>query len=312
MSKRILTALLCAVMLFSILPPVSAASSRQAGAVTTQTGSLNVRSSPSAASRVLTALPKGSHITLLNKSGSWWYVEYGKGLYGYCHSDYITPIAGTFATVALSAGSLNVRTGPGTGYSAIDWLTPDEPLVILSATDGWCRILYRGIKTGYASARYLRSNSSITLAVPDYKQTDSRWANITLGASGKTISQIGCATTAIAMLESYRTGSVIYPDAMARQLRYTASGSVYWPAHYTVVTTGDYLPQILKLLQAGKPVLFGAKNNWGGQHWVVITGFRGGSLAPENFTIRDPGSNSRTTLAQFLESYPVFYKFFHY
>ena len=39
-----------------------------------------------------------------------------------------------------------------------------------------------------------------------------------IGSSGKTIAQIGCATTGIAMLESYRTGSNIYPDAMSRKI----------------------------------------------------------------------------------------------
>ena len=33
---------------------------------------------------------------------------------------------------------------------------------------------------------------------------------------------------------------------------------------------------------------------------------------PENFRINDPGSNSRVNLQQFLDAYPVFYKFFHY
>ena len=63
----------------------------------------------------------------------------------------------------------------------------------------------------------------------------------------------------------------------------------------------------------GTGVLFGAKKSGGGQHWVVITGFTGGSrLTADRFTINDPGSNSRTNLQQFLNAYPTFYKYFYY
>ena len=48
------------------------------------------------------------------------------------------------------------------------------------------------------------------------------------------------------------------------------------------------------------------------QHWVVITGFAGGSLSASNFIINDPGTGSRTNLQQFLNAYPTFYKFFYY
>ena len=315
MIKRMMTLCLCAVVLLGLLStPAAAQRIKTPGTVVTQWGSLNIRQSPSIGGTLLTTLSKGSYITLLSRSGAWWYVEYAKNRYGYCHSDYIAQLSGTEAEVSLSSGYLNVRSGPGTDYAAKDRLTDGEQVVVLSASGGWSRILYHGVKTGYVSARYLKGENSgaISLKVPSYKQTDSRWANVKIGSSGKTISQIGCATTAIAMLESYRTGTVIYPDGMSQRLSYTATGSVYWPSHYQVSTDSNYLALVFSLLQQGKPVLFGGKTGQGGQHWVVITGFTGGSLSAENFTIQDPGSNSRTTLDQFLRSYPVFYKLFHY
>jgi hypothetical protein len=127
------------------------------------------------------------------------------------------------------------------------------------------------------------------------------------------MAQIGCATTAIAMVESHRQGRTIYPDEMMRDLRYTPSGSVYWPEHYTTVTdTAGYLSRIYQLLKQGKPILFGAKNAYGKQHWVVITGFTGGSLTAQNLTIHDPGTYSRTNLQQLLDLYPIVYKYFYY
>jgi len=146
------------------------------------------------------------------------------------------------------------------------------------------------------------------------KQTDSRWADKTIGSSGKTFAQIGCATTAIAMIESHRRGNTVYPDDMAEELRYTPSGSVYWPSDYIAVTdSSGYLEQIYRLLRQGKAILFGARNLYGSQHWVVIRGFSGGqTLTASGFQINDPGTYSRTNLKQFLDSYPNFYKYFYY
>ena len=305
--------LLC---LLCLAPRAEAATlSSKAGAVTTSGGSLNVRSQPSSGAAVVASLKKGSYITLMEKNGSWWRVEYAKGKYGYCHSDYITIVQGTPVTVRTCGGNLNIRSGPGTSYGKAGTLANGEVVLFLKSSGSWSRVLYGGTKTGWVSAQYLSNYyGAISLSVPNFKQTDSRWAEKTIGSSGKTFSQIGCATTAIAMMESYRTGSTIYPDAMARQLRYTDSGNVYWPSHYKTVTNGSgYLSAVYEKLRQGRPVLFGATNAYGSQHWVVITGYTGGSsLSPSGFTIHDPGTWSRTNLQQFISAYPNFYKYFYY
>lgn len=321
--KRILSLMLAAVLILGVLivpTQVRAAAANSQAGVIKAVGGLNVRSDASTNSRVLTTLGNGTYITLLSKSGAWWRVEYGDGRYGYCHGDYITGVASTTAVVNTNAEGLNVRIGPGTSYSRIGGLSRGYRVVVLSTSGGWSRILYSGNKTGYVSAQYLAGNSTgssgqaaVKLSVPSFKQADSRWSWVTLGSSGKTMAKIGCATTAIAMMESYRTGTTVYPDAMSKKLSYTSSGSVYWPSHYVTVTnSAGYLSKIHELLKQGKPVLFGAKNSYGTQHWVVITGFTGGALEASNFTINDPGSNTRSTLQQFLNAYPTFYKYFHY
>lgn len=321
--RKILSLFLTVIILVGILAvPVksyAATSSSQAGIVSVSSGTLNVRKSASASAAVAASLSKGSYVTLISKYGSWWYVEYGKDQYGYCHSDYISTVSGSPATVNIQSGTLNVRGGAGTSYAVTGSLAKGETVIVLMTSGDWKYILYHGTKTGYVSARYLsgsQSNgySAISLSVPNFKQTDSRWANVTLGSSGKTISQIGCATTGVAMIESYRTGMTIYPDAMSKKLTYSSTGSVYWPSNYTAVTNNSgYLAGIYEQLKLGKPVLFGAKTSAGGQHWVVITGFTGGdTLTASGFTINDPGSSSRTNLRQLLNAYPVFYKYFYY
>lgn len=302
-----------------IIPTTAATTSSKAGVVSVTSGKLNVRSSSSTSGTVVSSLSKGSYVTLMSKSGNWWRVEYADGKYGYCHADYIKTTTGTPATVKISSGSLNVRSGAGTSYSKVASLYNGEVVIVLGTSGSWSKILYNGTKIGYVSSQYLSTSGSsnyskIYLNVPSFKQTDKRWANVKIGSSGKTIAQIGCVTTAIAMMESYRTGTTIYPDAMSKKLSYSSSGNVYWPSNYTAVTSSSgYLSGIYSKLKAGKPVLFGAKKSSGTQHWVVITGYTGGStLTASGFTINDPGSNSRTTLQQFLNEYPTFYKYFYY
>ena len=285
-----------------------------AGIVSTTSGNLNVRSGASTGSSISASLKKGSYVTLISRSGSWWYLEYEKGKYGYSHSDYIKTVSGIPAVVQTQSGNLNVRSGAGTNYAVTGRLPKGENVIVLSTSGNWSRILYHGSKTGYVSSQYLSHGKypAVALGLPNFKQTDSRWANTVIANSGKTIAQIGCTTTAIAMMESYRTGKTIYPDAMSKKLSYSSSGDLYWPSDYQVSFSFS-LETIYNQLKQGKPVLIGAKKSTGKQHWVVISGFTGsGTLSASSFTVLDPGSNSRTTLQHLLNEYPVFYKYFVY
>lgn len=322
--KRILSIILTLIITLSalVIPIKSygATHTSQAGVVSISSGVLNVRKSASTGSVIVATLPRNSYITLISQSGDWYYVEYADGKYGYCHKDYIKLDSGKTATVSTQSTSLNVRSGAGTSYAIKDKIQKGDIVIVLSTTNGWSKILYNGVKTGFVSSTYLSTNtittnySKISLSVPSFKQTDSRWANVKIGTSGKTIAQIGCVTTAIAMMESYRTGTTIYPDAMSKKLSYSSTGNVYWPSNYTAVTNSNgYLSKIYQKLKEGKPVLFGAKKSSGTQHWVVIMGYNGGdTLTPSGFIINDPGSNRRTNLQHLLNEYPTFYKYFNY
>lgn len=119
--------------------PVQAANSASiAGTVTTASGALNVRSSASTSGKIVASLPRGSNVTLLSKSGSWWQVEYADGKYGYVHGDYMKSISGSFAAqVNTSSGNLNVRQGADTSYAVQTSLPKGKTVVILSQSGGW-------------------------------------------------------------------------------------------------------------------------------------------------------------------------------
>lgn len=316
----IILSTLIVISIFTIFPITSkAAGGKTAGMVTTASSPLNVRSGASTASPVIGSLARHSYVTLITRSGSWWYVEYAPGKYGYAHANYITPVNGSFqAYVNTNYSNLNVRTGAGTNFAIKDRLPKGTRVVVVSQANGWSRILYKGTQTGYVSSSYLGTNSSntvnypyIKLNVPKYSQLDSRWSGYKIANS--TIAKIGCATTSLAMTESYRTGTTIYPNTMATRLSYTPGGAVYWPSNYVSSTNSDYLANIYAQLKAGKPVIVGAKKANGAMHFVVVTGYTGGNtLTASNFTVNDSGSAYRTNLQHLFNEYPYFYKIIYY
>ena len=313
--KKLLYFLSLSVMILTFSFITSA--SDTAGKVITSSGNLNVRSTPSSSGRVITSVKRATWLTVKDKSGDWYKVEFADGKFGWCNSKYIRLYDDTYEmTVDVSSGKLNVRSGSGTSHSVIDKLSDGDSVVILYGNSKWSRILYSGNKIGYAATPYLKSPTpsaytAVKLSVPSYKQTDSRWSSYPIGSYGDNIGTIGCTTTALAMTESYHSGTTVTPDMMASRLSYSASGSLYWPSYYSVENAdSSYLSRIYSLLKAGKPVVFGAKKANGSQHWVTVTGYNKStdSLSEANFTINDPGSKTRTLLSEFMASYPNAYR----
>ncbi len=135
-----------------------------AGVVTSSTN-LNVRSAASLSGTIVAKLTSGSNVTLIYKSGNWWYVEYASGQYGYVSADYIRYVYGTYALeVSNAIGGLNVRSGPSTSYGIVGTLPPDQLVLVLSESNGWYKILCNGTLTGYVSGKYL--NSTMAWPVP--------------------------------------------------------------------------------------------------------------------------------------------------
>lgn len=323
MKKKIILPLILIISFLFFLPVrTNAATQIVSAGITNANGSrLNVRSSASTSSTVLKQIQDYSYVSIVRSTGNWYYAEYAENSFGYVHKDYISIKSTNSMQVNTGGANLNVRTGPSTSYSIFEKIVDKDYVIVLSSANGWARILFEGNKIGYVSTAYLSSVGSSSLAYPSkslnvtsYKQYDSRWAYATIGNSGQTFKSIGCLTTGMAMVESYRRGAIITPLYMESISSYTQGGSMYWPARYSFVTSGSsYMSTAYSLLKQGKPVLIGAKNASGGQHWVVIYGYKGSStLSSSGFLIHDPGSSSRTTLNQFFSSYPNFYKLAYY
>ena len=317
MRRCIITLIIAAIAASLISINAFAAITPAAGTVTTASGSLYVRSSPGGS--IISSLGKGRSVMLSGEENGWYKVEYESGRYGYSSKGYITPIASSeYKTVKTTSGRLNVR--KSAGGEIINSLSSGSKVAVLSTSNGWSKVVYNGSYVGYVSSNYLISSAqssgykAITLSVPDYKQTDSRWAKHKIGNTNYTMDLIGCTTTALAMAESYRTGTTIYPHKMEERLSYSSSGTLYWPSNYTATTDfNNYLSLIYSKLKEGKPVIVGAKKANGSQHWVTVIGVKAtDTLRPTDFIINDPGTATRTNLGQFFSTYHYLHKIVWY
>lgn len=273
---------------------------------------LNVRSSASASSAVKTRLWDGQVITLHEKSGDWWYVEYAPDSFGYVFDSYVNELYLKSATVTTASTSLNVRESASVNSAVKDKLKKGDKVLILGTYGDFYKVLYNGNLVGYASRNYISAGEGyahISLPITVYKQYDKAYSSLKLPGSGESVYTHGCAVTSLAMTESYRTGKTVTPKTVIQTEKFTSGGAIYWPSVYS---KGEIsLEFIYERLSAGKPVIVHAKNSSGG-HFAVVYGFSGGALEAKNFKISDPGSSSRRTLADLYAAYPIGVKMLWY
>lgn len=158
-------------------PPVPPSNERKYAVVTAS--ALNVRSGPSTRNHKIGMVVKGNKLTVLEKAGEWYKIEYN-GLTGYVHGDYIKlesasaqpPSGGSIqppstnngnvmAQGTVTASMLNVRSGAGTGFRAIGKLARNAKVDILEKVGAWYKIKYGGT-VGYVHGDYIRLGSSDT------------------------------------------------------------------------------------------------------------------------------------------------------
>lgn len=299
--------LISAAALASALPFVSFATD---GGIVDVDTRLNVRESASVSSAVKTRLWDGQVITLHHKEGGFWYTEYAPNSFGYVSADYVDTLGLKSGIVTTVSTSLNVRAAASASASVKDKLSKGEDVLILGTYGDFYKVLYRGNLVGYASKAYIKLDgesgannsdfSAVKLSLPSYKQYN--YKSLRLPGSGESVATHGCAVTSLAMTESFRTGRTVTPKNVITEQKFTSTGALYWPSAYSVGDTSLYF--IYSKLKSGSPVIIHVKTNGGSSHFAVINGFSGGSLEAKNFTILDPGSATRLTLASLLKEYP--------
>ncbi|WP_055329578.1 SH3 domain-containing protein [Paraclostridium sordellii] len=141
--------------------------------------SLNVRSGPSTGHGIIGSLKNNEKVEVISESNGWSKIKYN-GKEGYVSSTYLKdsneggtskpdekPNVGTKIKV-VAATSLNVRSGPSTGYGIIGSLKNNEKVEVTSESNGWSKIKYNG-KEGYVSSTYLKDSNEGGTSKPDEK-----------------------------------------------------------------------------------------------------------------------------------------------
>ena len=111
-----------------------------------------------------------------------------------------------------------------------------------------------------------------------YKQDDSRWVNTTIGISGSSLGDYGCAITSVAMVLT-ENGISITPKQLAKASIY-AWDLIYWPKKWGSITCVNCPPRhtssfdwfrLDRELGAGNPVIIFVKaDGRGAGHYVVV------------------------------------------
>ena len=165
-----------------------------------------------------------------------------------------------------------------------------------------------------------KKQNGISYDVPYYNQADPRWGSTYIGT--KTIAQVGCLVTSLAMTQSYHTDTEILPDEMRYQMQFD-NNSILWAPIIALgyelegcsgLSTSAFCQRLYTLLEEHGPVIVGSDNVYGGSHYVVVTGCTNtdtSTLKTSDFTMNDPGFSNRTTLDEHLAAYPTWFRFFY-
>lgn len=138
--------------------------------------SLNVRSEPAASSAITGSLKSGAVVTVTDEQHGWLKIRQGS-LTGWVAGYYLKRSSGSPASVqsnsssaassssaggsasrsraTVTADSLRIRGGPGTGYEVVGSLRGGNSVTVLSSRSGWMNIRTPEGVTGWVSSSYI-------------------------------------------------------------------------------------------------------------------------------------------------------------
>lgn len=166
-SARCFPRLIAAVaILLSVCGGVLMTSNAALAASGTVDSALNLRTGPSTSHRVILVMPGGASLEILrsNSTTGYYKVSYN-GTVGWAYGGYISDGGGASASSvdagggdagsAVTTSSLNLRTGPSTGYGVILVMPNGASVTLTGASqNGFLGVTYGG-STGWASGDYL-------------------------------------------------------------------------------------------------------------------------------------------------------------
>ncbi|MCC0667403.1 MULTISPECIES: C40 family peptidase [unclassified Clostridioides] len=139
---------------------------------------LNFRTGPSTGSSKISTLGYGTEVGYISESNGWSKIS-SNGRVGYVSSKYLgTNLSDSTSgnsgnsssnlvkdTKVVTAKSLNLRTGPGTGHSKVATLSYGTEVGSISENGGWTKVNHDD-QTGYVSSQYLAEKGSVDTSSP--------------------------------------------------------------------------------------------------------------------------------------------------
>lgn len=149
------------------LVAVSGGAAAQTANATITGGTINVRSGPGTDHSRVAMVSNGKRVAVLDQSGDWFHISFD-GKSGYVLGSYLIPDGSAAPAVSAPAAqnsnvgnasvkggsSVNVRSGPGTGYSRVAMVGSGKRVTLLAEEGGWFKVSFDG-KTGYILGDYL-------------------------------------------------------------------------------------------------------------------------------------------------------------
>lgn len=142
---------------------------------------LNFRQGPGINYAVIGSLQKSEIVDGLAVSadGTWAQVRKSTGITGWASLKYMTkiaappPVSSSDVFMTVTVDTLNVRSGPGTGYSIIGRTHRGDRLVYLNATPDWSWVNVKTSETttGWCYAKYLMEQNDFFASPEDYPAT---------------------------------------------------------------------------------------------------------------------------------------------
>jgi uncharacterized protein YgiM (DUF1202 family) len=181
------------------------------GAATVTASALNMRTSPSTSSSVVTCLPKGTTVLVTDSSDGWYQVWY-QGQEGYMSADYLsftTAAQANFGTGTITGNSVRIRSGASTSSSVLGSADSGTTLSVTGVDGNWFQVSYNG-STAYVSGAYLSlastgsSNSSSSSST-----SNTTTASGTGTINGTYVRMRSGPSTSHSILGTYNTGTTM-------------------------------------------------------------------------------------------------------
>ncbi len=120
---------------------------------------LNVRTGPGTNHSILTQIPRGTVVTVVDESNNWARVILPDGKAGWVSSQYTkTFLPPSYAIVDVNL--LNVRSGPGTNHGIVTQLSRNTSLAVLQEQNSWLRVLLPEGGQGWLAGWFTQSVDS--------------------------------------------------------------------------------------------------------------------------------------------------------